>query len=350
MKKIRKAVIVDAATQQDANSKEKMRVFKLIEFRCDADTYEEKDIIKKWDFSTFVANERDLITLMRNGMAITNAVLAKKEGKIIVKGNHGSLEKFNSNSPIVIISELRYIGEDITIGYRVALGNGTVKTVRRKDLLLYCARQISVGNEFPLQNASFVKNNGSPFIRRNNTDGNDKDNGGIMVEYLVRAKNKHTVKPSEPEKKEEVQGKSKVEEVKNMYTPEQLQVIKETRKRHSQKWKLITNPKLSAEQMKVLSRGLDKNTNIALINDPSYNIASMKNYIEDMSYGLDIRHYLNPKYKPSQIQELSLAYEEGLDLEQMADPKNDANAMAEIRVRLENKMWSVSFEGTFDEK
>lgn len=343
MKRIRKAAIIDMAKGND-----NLNIFKLIEFDYCSEEVKGCDVAKRWDFRTLVLNERDLISLMRNGLAIINAVLAKKEGYIRVVGNHGSLNKFKDSKPFVILSEIKYLGEDNIIGYRVAMSNGVVKTIKKSDLLLHCARAISSGTEFPLQNASFVKNNGKPFIRRNNNDSNGNEDGGIIVEYIVRSKNVHAVKPKEPQPNKEVD--KKIEEVKSMYTEEQLNVIKATRKKHPQKWRLITNPKLTVDQMIVLSKGLDKKTNIALINEPEYSVPSMKAYIEDMMYGLDIKHYLNPKYTPSQISELSLAYEEGLDLAKMADPKNRPEAMAEIRIRLEKQMWSVNFEGTFDKE
>lgn len=353
MKCIRKSVIIDMAKGND-----NMNMFKLIEFYYYCENVKGLDISRKWDFKTLILNERDLISLMRNGAPVINAVLGKKEGRIRVVGNHGALTKFKCKPYIsVILSEIKYAGEDNVIGYRIAQSNGVVRTVKKQDLLSNCAKLLSRGIEYPLQNASFVKNNGKPFIRRNNNENSTvsgPDDGGILVEYIMREKNVHTVydkKQEEMQKKPEKSLKEqKLEEAMSVYTAEQLAVIKETRKKHSQKWRLITDPKLSAEQMAVLSKGLDKKTNIALINKPEFKLASMKAYIEDMSYGLDIRHYLNPKYTPSQISELSLAYEEGLDLAKIADPSNDANTMAEIRVRLEKQMWSVNFEGTFDEK
>ena len=59
----------------------------------------------------------------------------------------------------------------------------------------------------------------------------------------------------------------------------------------------------------------------------------------NMKEGLNIKSYLSHKYNLGQISELSLAAEEGLDLSKIGNPKNSAEEMAEIRERLERKIF-----------
>lgn len=299
----------------------------------------------QWQFRKLNVDERNLMSIMRQGIMVINAVIDRKDGKYIIKGNHGSLDRFKTGKELVVLSEIKYLGEDRVIGYRVASSSGQVKCVQAKVLKENCLIAMEkYGVEFPLQNMIFAQHgngdNSTLIIRRNNIEDG---NGGIIDEILIRNKNKHTVATNNIKVKDNNVDTRKFDKVKDIYTPEQLKVIKDCRLKHRNLWKLITNKELSAEQMKALSAGLDKKVDIRLINEPEFDVGVMRLYIDDMENGNDIRHYLNPKYNMGQVMELGLAYEEGLDISKMANPKHSESEMAEIRMRLETDTWKECF-------
>jgi len=132
--------------------------------------------------------------------------------------------------------------------------------------------------------------------------------------------------------------KSRLERIKELFTKEQIEQIN-TGLKNKVNVKIYANPKLSAEQMKILREALELGLQAQLFADPEYSVDSMRTYKADLKYGVDISHYLNPKYNAEQLSELSIGVDEGLNVSAYADPDIDANEMAEIRLRLETNMW-----------
>ena len=339
----RRAAILGVVKINGANS------FKVINFE-----YTVNDIgeVGDWKFKKEMVDSRELLVRMRNGLKVINGIIAKKDGSLQVVGNYGSFSRFKTGRELVVLSEIKYIGEDRVIGYKLADSNGNVTNLTTAELLLKCAQSINSGCEFPMQNASFVNmGNGKPFIRKNGSEKDIQKESGYITEWKKRKVNGHTVvKEKAVIETEEHKRKVDVANLKSQFTPEQLEVIAKVRAKHKHNWKLIANPLLTVEQMIVLGKGLDKGVDISLIAKPQYRTPAMKIYIEDLTYGLDISHYLNSQYTPGQISELSMAYEAGLDLADMANPNNSADDMSEIRQRLEKNIWKthyMSAEGTW---
>lgn len=250
-------------------------------------------------------------------------------------GTTGSLSRFtdgdknNGYKPMVFISQLINSEEKI-IGYKVADFNGNIKNVPLKEVIAYGCR-ITKANNIPIQNAIFIpasEDNKKPHFKSYPNDS--------FIEELVQINKKNRY--AEQSKVNTSKNEKTLSRIQEIYTTEQI-VELQAGKRDGLDIKLFANPALSAEQMRVLREALKDGLNIKPIASPDYEVRCMKYYIMDMKDGLNIKAYLSPKYNLGQISELSLAAEEGLDLSKMGNPKNSAEEMAEIRERLERKIF-----------
>lgn len=274
-----------------------------------------------------VTGEQLIPELNGNKINFLNIELKQTDKGLDIVGKTGSLERFHNgrNKPFVIISKIETT-DGMTVGYKFADYDGHVKNCTSKELLAYCHKITREGG-IPLQNAIYRG--------ADNTNINE-----YIAPYVDNQFFTDLIQRKKPTvKKEEHKEETKTQSLKDIYTKEQLQQLK-LAKEHGVNLKLIQNPKLSAEQMKVLRLGAEHGIRgIEKINNPGIGVMSMRVYLEDLKYGIDVAPYVMPGLSPEQIGVISLAYTNGCDLESLLDPSISPLEMEERRLRLENKIF-----------
>jgi hypothetical protein len=283
----------------------------------------------KWQIRAELKTEADIVAgkLAVNPKEVKWLNIAVANGK--VKGTTGDLNRFNNkvNNPHVIVTQI-INGNGVTIGYKVLTHGGELKNVPLKEMIAYGLR-VTKQNGIPVQNAIFIPADDTKRAHFKAYPGNR-----FVEESLVAKTKTAEATPSVPVKKN-AETLNRLDEIYSKAQIEQLRLGKQS----GVDIRIYANPELSAEQMKVLRGGLEKHINVKWVANKDYSALAMKAYIQALLDRIDIRPFLNPKYDVGQIGELALAAELGLDLSKMADPKYNANDMAEIRERLERKIW-----------
>lgn len=277
-----------------------------------------------WQFTCKMMSSIDIIKSMSLGAKWIN--IKEENGKI--KGSAGSLQRFEgAHKPLVIISQLTDFAERI-LGFKVATYDGKVKNISIKELVAYGNRVTKAGG-VPIQNAIFV-----PEDENKKAHYKAYPNCSFINEVIQNKTNKQQTVNKVPLQKNE-KTLSRLEEI---YTDKQIIELKEG-KRNGVDIRIYANPALSALQMQALRKGLQKGVNVKPFASVEYSPELMRWYTNDSKAGIDIRPYLNPKFTIEQLSEISLAAEEGLDISLIADIKKSPNDMAEIRERMEHKIW-----------
>lgn len=277
-----------------------------------------------WQFTCKMMSEEDIIRTIGLGAKWLNIKLESNK----IKGSAGSLQRFDgSHKPLVIISQL-IDSTDKILGYKVATYDGKVKNIAIKELIAY-GNRITKANGVPIQNAIFV-----PEESTKKAHYKAYPSCQFISEMIQRKTETKTAVNRVPLQRNE-KTLNKLDEI---YTPEQIAELREGKK-NGVEIRVYANPALSAQQMRALRKGLQKGINVKPFASVEYSPESMRWYISDREAGIDIRPYLNPAYTIEQLSEISLAAEEGLDLSVIADVKKSPNDMAEIRERIEHKIW-----------
>ena len=138
---------------------------------------------------------------------------------------------------------------------------------------------------------------------------------------------------------------------KSQYNAYQLQVLKEA-KASGKNYKKVCDPRLSAEQMKILldidSLGFD----CRYLASPKYDVKVLKFYRAEVRNGGDLKCYtrhsaktganiLDYRFNPSQLAEICLGNIAGINYRKYMKPSLSATEMSEIRTRLEKKLWTT---------
>ena len=264
-----------------------------------------------------------------------------------LSGNGISLDRLadakHTEERRIIVAEIwQGIGNEKTrlIGYKVANYSG-VKNVPLKEVISYCETRTRAG-KIPFQNAVYV---GEGFMENSGRKAHLKayPEHKFLQEIRVKRVQANTGTVKSEEKADERSFKENKRDLKSemlsKFTPEQ-QTELSLADRSGNLCKELVNPKLSAKQMKILREAKGDGIDISLIANPAYSSASMMMLVNDVANGEDISEYANPKFDFFQLSELSLANAQGLDISDMLDENLTAEDMAEIRIRLENKIWS----------
>lgn len=267
------------------------------------------------------SKESDVVAKVKQGKYnLVNAVVVNNK----LKGNTGTLERFNSEpKPFVIVSQL-VDDLDNVLGYKLADSQGRLSKKPLEHVMRLCHEK-DVAGGIPLQNAQYV-------AKTKDKKGYIKafPGGAFEKEVIRRTKNKFAQKANK------VQNSNK--NLEDIFTKDQLAELRQGQA-EGMNIRRIANPKLSAKQMKLL-RAIDKEGfNSQLLADPEYSIQSLAFYWSEIKDGMDIRNYMNPKYTPTQLVELSIGWSNGLDISKYADPKISPSEMQEVRLRLSNDMW-----------
>jgi len=283
-----------------------------------------------WKFNCTMMDEHRIINSLLSGQKYLNITLDKdNKGNPVVKGNSGSLDRFNNKNykPSVILSQIQN-EEGRLLGYKIANYDGNVKNIVLKEMIAYGNRVTKAGAT-PVQNAIFVPS-------EEDRAGHFKSypNCNFLVEVIRSNKNAH----AEVKRVNTQQNKKTLSKLEEIYSPQQIAQLK-LGKQAGLDIKIFANPALSPLQMQVLREGLANKVNVRLVAFPEFNVDLMRYYIDDMEYGLNIKKYLNHKYTLQQVSQLSIAAEEGLDISKMSNPKLSAEEMSEIRERLERNIW-----------
>lgn len=284
-----------------------------------------------WNFQCKMVTEPQMINYLTTGNKCLNAGLSK-DGRSI-KGTCGSFDRFDNrvNRPYVILSQIQST-DGKTLGYKIANYDGGVKNISIKEMLAY-GNRISKAGGVPVQNAIFV---GADEDKKAHYKSYPDYN--FLIEVLPTKENKHT----EVKKVNVTENKKTLNKLDEIYSKEQIEQLK-IGKSNGVDIRIYANPALSAEQMEILRKGLERKLNVRPLAFPYFKPNPMRYYIEELACGSDIRKYLNKDYDIHQISELSIAVEQGLDISKMANPKLKADEMAEIRERLERKIWKDEF-------
>lgn len=280
-----------------------------------------------WKFECRMSSEDEVKNSLMQGQKWLN--IEYKNG---IKGSTGALSRFETgkNKPFIIISQLIDSTKRL-LGYKVANYDGKVKNITLKEMIAYGLRLDSAG-EIPVQNAMFV----------NGQDGSKRayfktyPGHKFITEIIEVQKNPNAQKPVRVGVQKNEKALRKLDEI---FSPEQIKQLK-LGKKEGLDIRLYANPSLSPAQMEVLRMGLQRKVNIKPFASPEYSPELMRGYIYDSQEGIDIRRYLNPKYNVSQLLEVGLAASEGLDISKLSSEKIPASEMAEIRERLESKLWN----------
>lgn len=279
-----------------------------------------------WVFNCRMLTEQQVIQALNTGVSWLNI---KLDGGTI-KGSSGALSRFedSESKPFVIISQLTDTNGRL-LGYKVADYNGNVKNITIKEMIAYGNRATKT-NKIPVQNAIFV-----PEDAGKKAHYKSYPNCSFINEVMPVGKNKYARKPTKVPLSKNEKTLSKLEEI---YSLEQIAELREGKK-NGVDIRIYANPALSSLQMNALRKGLEKGVNVKPFASPDYDHMAMKWYINDAKAGINIKSYLNPNYTIGQLSEISLAAEEGLDLSILADINKSPDEMAEIRERLEAKIW-----------
>lgn len=249
-----------------------------------------------------------------------------------IGGRSASLTRFNQGNnnhrPLVIIAHCQ-TADGKTLGYSVATYDGKVRTVSLKEMIAYGLR-CNKNNLIPVQNAIFVASE-------------DADKAAHFKSYpempfinslYETGKNKYT----EQRKVQVKQNEKTLSRMDEIFTKEQINQLR-LAKEHGVDYRIIGNPNLSANQMKVLREGLEMGVNVRPYAHPEYNPLCMMYYNDCLDNHIDIKPFLSSKYNAQQLFQLALGSENGVNIEKMCNPKLGANEMAEIRERLEANIW-----------
>lgn len=282
----------------------------------------------EWQFKKLSMSEPEMIQSLGRNKYINICIKNNK-----VYGSAGSLDRFgkeqnkSGTKPVIILSEL-VTDDGRTIGYKICTYNGEVKNIPLKELIAFCNR-ITKSNGIPIQNAIFIPES-------ENTKAHIKSyaNAAFYKEMLKTNKNRYTEKA-----KVNTQSNEKaLTRLEELFTKEQLVELRAA-KNDGVELKIIANPALSANQMRILRAALKNGVNIRPIASPDFKDECMSFYIAELYNGCDIRSYLSPKYSLYQLSELSLAADAGLDMSKIGNPKLSATEMQEIRERMQNKLF-----------
>jgi hypothetical protein len=284
-----------------------------------------------WNYKCEMLNEagvKKLIASKGKDFFLNIGLDAKGE----INGISASLTRFapkvTTHHPLVIIAQCQ-TEEGRALGYSVATYDGRVKTVPMKEMIAYGTRSNKLGL-VPVENAIFVPD-------EDGKSGYYKTYPEMrfLTSVYESGKNKYV----EQRKVQVKQNEKALNRIDEIFTKEQIEQLR-LAKANGVDYRIIGNPNLSANQMKVLREGLEKGINVKPFAYPDYNPLSMMYYIDCVENKIDIKQFLSPKYKPDQLFQLALASECGLNIEKLCNPKLGADEMSEIRERLEANIWS----------
>lgn len=294
--------------------------------------YRHKELTNEWQFKKEIFSEENLYRAMTNGLMLRNATV--RDGKVIART--GSFDRFGSGNgfkPYIIISVI--IGNDITVGYKIADYDFNVKNIKLEQMLDFCYLAYK-RDLIPLQNAMYVNDVGKAGIIRCYPDGE-------FVKETISIKKKADKSVEKVDDK--IRGKPEKSSINtssidaSLFTELQLRELAQAMTDIGDKCKILYDPKLSPEKMKLLREAMKSGLSVNGLVDPRIDIATLRMYLADLSYGVDISKYLDYRYSIEQINELSIGYLDGLDISQYSDYKLTAEEMAERRIRLESKIW-----------
>lgn len=211
-----------------------------------------------------------------------------------IKGYPASLDRL-SKSAFVLISEICMDGN--VLGYRL-MDIRKLKICKvKKDRLTEQLDKINV--EIPIQNMMYVS---------------DKSENGGYLKHYPNANVLCEVLQSAVNRVEKTQGNEDInrKKVEDVFSPEQLKIIKSAR-HHNLDYKKLMVPELSADVMSLA-------------------------YAE-MACKCRIDYFAKPVYNSAQAFQLICGYKSGVDISKYSNPKLSSTEMSEIRERLDKELW-----------
>lgn len=286
-----------------------------------------------------------------------------RDGRVVNKYKDASLRRFNQKGykvkPFVVLSEI-HNDKGALLGYRYSTNNGYTYMRKTEDFIRDCEQLMAKANaniagevedEFkPVQNMKFISKDAA-----SNKTGTSYlsiyiETNPLPVEVLVSKDNKYAkpVAPTvAPASKEQKKKKSAKDALASIYTKEQLAEIKSANDSKVD-ISIISNPKLSAEQMRIIWT-TERNGQLGRkFADPSYPADYMQWLALMLGCGVDIDPVLNPRYNAQQAAVILGGIFDGLDVNEYADPELPAEYMERKKMDLYDGLWGrgAVIEGT----
>lgn len=264
-------------------------------------------------------------------------------------GSFSRLKDKNGVSPRVILAE--YVSEAGRIlGYVIADKNGRVSRVKRDELLGICEKAKRAGVPF-IQNAIYRTTNGTSMLAA--YPGHEfykltqrlkkKVAEPKVAEHIAKAKvvkeEAPVAKPSKAEPNKKVsETPAKAAPVKNSerYSEAQKKELIAAKKNGVDPL-IVSNPKLSPEQMRIIWTAKKNNRASEYFANPKFSVEQMQFFADrlvDKKIFTDCRGFISPKYSVEQLAELYLGVCDGIDYTQYANPELSAEDMYIKRTEL----------------
>jgi len=320
-------------------------------------------------------SEVELVVAASQGqIAIWNAIVENNR----LKGNMGSLDRFeavNGIKPVVVMARC-YDMDDNVVGYRVLGYNSKNELAAMgwnlKKMDAYCKYAKEKNVNAPIQNM-MIK-------------GTSDDGHVILAVYPGTELYKEVLKPVKEAKvtvdksaivsvQEDNKAKTKSDVLYDRLSPEQKKIVDELKAKNLD-WVSITNPKLSAKQLKVLADALKENQKIKqglhyIATKSELSVEQMERLSNGLVTGVNIqylpyfakkefdagsitilnkaakkkmgngiRYMLNPKLNKAQITQIYNGLVLGIDVSQYADENLTPMQMSEICSNLSVSRWN----------
>jgi len=320
-------------------------------------------------------SEVELVSAVNQGqIVIWNAIVENNK----LKGNMGSLDRFdavNGIKPVVVMARC-YDMDDNVVGYRVLGYNSKNELATMgwnlKKMDAYCKFAKDKNVSAPIQNM-MIK-------------GISDDGHVILAVYPGTELYKEVLKPAKEAKvvvdknaiesvKEDKQEKTKTDVLYDRLSPEQKKIVDELKAKNLD-WVSITNPKLSAKQLRVLADALKENQKVQqglhyIATKPELSAEQMERLSNGLITGVNIkylpyfakkeydagsitilnkaakkkmgngiRYMLNSKLNKAQITQIYNGLILGIDVSQYADEKFTPMQMSEICSNLSVSRWN----------
>ena len=264
--------------------------------------------------------------------------------KKTLQQDNGAFSRFIKEGSLVILAEFVNEKKD-TVGYRVlSTTNGSAFNMTIPDLKqLYMKRKAM----FNKDSIIFIQN---AIVRQYGDDISIACYPLKSFEQIEIKQNKFkeekvpVIHTETPIKKTKSQVSSAVEESKPNFTQVQQKEI-DLCKKAGVDPKLISNPNLSQEQMRVLWYSKSKKGALAeYFNDPAYDVNVMKFYADILYDEKKAKEYKpildHPELKVDQVQELVFALEDGVDISDMIGMS--AEDVYTKHIERDESFWSIA--------
>lgn len=278
-------------------------------------------------------------------------------------GSFTRLADKNGVSPRVLLAE--YVSEAGRIlGYVVTDKAGRISRVKREELLSVCQQAKKAGVPF-VQNAIYRATDGTAMLAA--YPGNDfykltqklkkKVAEPKVAEHITKAKAEPVkeeapvVKPgkAEPAKKaSEAPAKEAPMKNSERYSEAQKKELIAAKKNGVDPL-IVSNPKLSPEQMRIIWTAKKNNRSSEYFANPKFSVEQMQFFADrlvDKKIFMDCRGFINPKYSVEQLAELYLGVCDGIDYTQYANPELSAEDMYIKRTELTCSTYSGVLVGS----